>query len=166
MPAHAVRVASRRAEPDRLAERRRVADQPGVDPRERLLHEPVIDGERALREGVLAEHDQADAVAAARAHDVGDDALGELEPRHLAALELRVEREHAARGVERDHEVDARARSRVLGHEPDRARRGEREQRERDARDGDQEREVGRACAAAPPPPRAGTRSRAVRAGA
>ena len=103
-----------RAEPDRLAERRRVADQAGLDAFERLLHESVVDGERALGERVLAEGDQADPVAAARAHELRDGSLGELEPRHLPAVDLSVEREHAARGVERDQQIHAGAACRVL----------------------------------------------------
>jgi hypothetical protein len=88
---------------------------------------------------VLSEHDEPDPVPVAVAYEVGHHALRQLEARDAAALQGRVERVHASRGVERDDEVHALAPRRRLSNATD--RNGEREPEQEQCGRAEKERE-------------------------
>ena len=56
---------------DRFSDRGRVAGDADLDAREGGEDEAVIDGQRTLREGVLAEHDQSEPVAGSLTDELG-----------------------------------------------------------------------------------------------
>src|SRR5207237_5896135 len=79
-------------------------DDADMDRVEALAEGALVERERALDEGAAGEGDEAGAVAPELRQQVLD---GEL--RAAEAVRLHVAREHAARGVERDDEIDALA---------------------------------------------------------
>ena len=90
---------------DRGAEVRAAArDDADVDRVEALAEGALVERERALDEGAAGERDETGAVALELRQQVLD---GEL--RAAEAVRLHVGREHAARGVEGDDEIDALA---------------------------------------------------------
>ena len=83
---------------------------PGGEIVDRRVHDGIVRRQRHLRQRLGRERDDADAIARARGDESLHDVLRDLEP----VLRLEVLREHRAREVDREHDVDAFARH-VLG---------------------------------------------------
>ena len=112
----------------RLLDRRRevgasVGDDVGIHRVEGLEKGVVVEGEGALKKGAAGEGDEADAVPLKLVHKVLNRELGPDEPVGLDIL-----REHAARGVEGEDNVDPPAMALGPGVAPLRAGKGEKEE--------------------------------------
>ena len=95
-------------------------DDADLDGVETLQERAPIEGERALEERRARESHQAETVAAGLGDEIADRELGAGE-----AVGLHVGREHAARGVERDHQVDSLALHLLPAESPHRAGQGD-----------------------------------------
>ena len=88
-------------ERERGADGGAVGQESDVHPIEHLAEQVGIGGERRLEEGAAGEDHEADEIALTPPRELGEHAARDLEP--VAGLEVR--RLHAARDVQRDHDV-------------------------------------------------------------
>jgi hypothetical protein len=104
----------------RLAKRGRVPRQTHLNPLDCVQQEAPVDGQRTLRERVLPEHHQTDPIPLSAPNEIRNNPLREIEPRHPSSLQGGVQRIHASRGIEGDHEIDSLPARGRLGQETDR----------------------------------------------
>ena len=86
---------------ERGADRGAVRQETDVDPAEHAVEKVGVGRERCLEEGAAGEDDKAQEVALAPRDEIGQD----LARHHQAVPRLEVASLHAARDVERDHDV-------------------------------------------------------------
>src|SRR6266849_6444870 len=114
----------------------------GIDGAQEQLRGAVVGGERALHERLAGEHDQPHAIAAQAIEQRRDLHLRPLQPRRF-----HVPRQHAGRGIQRHHQIDAAPLHDLGALAALRARRRDREQRQPRAEQAAAQHALGRAAA-------------------